>query len=170
MKKPFRKLAEGYQDWIYTYAYYSLQSREEAEDVTQEVLVKLWQHVEEIDPGKLTTWVMRVSRNAVIDAARRRQTKSAVFADGVEIEAVADVTASSGSDAEQAFRSRELRDALETALAAVDEPYRSIIVMREIQGMSYAEIADALEMPLGTIKVYLHRGRKMLREALGGKV
>ena len=54
-----------------------LQSREEAEDVTQGVLVKLWQHVNEVDPGRLNAWVMKVARNAVIDAARRRQTRSA---------------------------------------------------------------------------------------------
>ncbi len=52
------------------------------------------------------------------------------------------------------------------ALGRVPEPYRSIIVMREVQGMSYEEIADALDMPLNTIKVYLHRGRKMLQAQL----
>ena len=68
MKQPFRKLAEEFSDRVYTFAFYSLRSREEAEDVTQEVLVKLWQHAENIDPGKRSAWVMRVARNAVIDA------------------------------------------------------------------------------------------------------
>jgi RNA polymerase sigma factor (sigma-70 family) len=170
MKKPFRKLVDEYRDRVYTFAYYSLQSREEAEDVTQEVLVRLWQYVDEVDPGKLTTWVMRVARNLVIDAARRRQTRYAVFDCGAEPEAIRGETSTAGSDSERALLSRELRDALEESLAAIDEPYRSIIVMREIQGMTYTEIGEALEMPLNTIKVYLHRGRKMLREALRGKV
>ena len=143
---------------------------EEAEDVTQEVLVKLWQHAEELDPGRLNAWVMRVTRNAVIDASRRRRTKSAVFVQGTDVETVADATASRDPDAERTVQSRELRNALEQALAAIDEPYRSIIVMREIQGMTYDEIAQTLEMPLGTVKVYLHRGRRMLRGALRGKV
>jgi len=65
---------------------------------------------------------------------------------------------------------RELNERLEAALATIDEPYRSIIVMREIQEMKYAEIVDAVEMPLNTVKVYLHRGRRMLRDALRGKV
>ena len=73
----------------------------------------------------------------------------------------------SGSHADRGVESRELREALEQALAEIDEPYRSVLVMREIQQMSYNEIVDALEMPLGTVKVYLHRGRRMLREALG---
>ena len=54
MKKPFRKLAEEYRDRVYTFVYYSLRNREEAEDITQEVLVKLWQHSDKIDPEKTT--------------------------------------------------------------------------------------------------------------------
>ena len=60
---------------------------------------------------------------------------------------------------------RELREHLESAVAALDEPYRSIVVMREIQGFAYEEIAEALELPLGTIKAYLHRARRRLRES-----
>jgi RNA polymerase sigma factor (sigma-70 family) len=162
MKRPFRRLAEQYGDRVYTFAYYSLRNREEAEDVTQEVLVKLWQHVDEIDPGKLPAWVMRVARNAVIDAARRQQTKSAVIADGIEIEVMEAVSVSN--------QRGELRDALERALAEIEEPYRTIVVMRDVQGMPYREIALTLEMPLTSIKVYLHRGRRMLREGLRGMV
>jgi RNA polymerase sigma-70 factor (ECF subfamily) len=170
MKKQFRKLAEEYQDRIYTYAWYSLQCREEAEDVTQEVLVKLWQHADEIDPGTLRAWVMRVTRNAVIDASRRRRSRKAVFADGVEVEAVADIAVSGVHGTDRTVVAREIRSALETALALLDEPYRSIVVLREIQGMTYAEVGETLDLPLNTVKVYLHRGRKMLREELRGKV
>jgi RNA polymerase sigma-70 factor (ECF subfamily) len=170
MKKPFRKLAREYQDKVFTYVYYSLQSREEAEDVTQEVLMKLWKHREEVNPDKLNAWVMRVARNAVIDVVRRRQTRGAVIANGVDFEVAEVMVADRAMDTEQGVQSREMRDALESALATVDEPYRSIVVMREIQDMTYNEIVDTLELPLNTVKVYLHRGRKMLREALRGKV
>lgn len=170
MKEPFRKLAEEYRDKVFTFAWYSLHSREEAEDVTQEVLVKLWQHAESVDPDKLTAWVMRVARNAVIDNTRRRKSRGAVFAEGVDFDVVESLVAAQGAGPDRAARSREVRDALQQALARVDEPYRSIVVMREIQEMSYSEIVDSLEMPLNTVKVYLHRGRRMLREALRGKV
>jgi RNA polymerase sigma-70 factor (ECF subfamily) len=170
MKRPFRKLVGQYQDRVFTFVYYSLRNREEAEDVTQEVLMKLWQHREEVDPEKLTAWVMRVARNAVIDATRRQRTRTAVFAEGTDFELVEGLVAAPGADSEQTVHSRETRDALESALAAVEEPYRSVVVMREIQDLSYAEIVDVLDMPLNTVKVYLHRGRRMLREALRGKV
>jgi RNA polymerase sigma-70 factor (ECF subfamily) len=65
-----------------------------------------------------------------------------------------------GDHAERA----ELRGVLQDAVAALDEPYRSIVIMREMQDRSYNEIAESLEMPLGTVKVYLHRARRRLRE------
>jgi RNA polymerase sigma factor (sigma-70 family) len=170
MKKPFRKLVGQYQDRVFTFVYYSLKNREEAEDVTQEVLMKLWQHKDRVDPEKLTGWVMRVARNAVIDVTRRRRTRSAVFAAGADVEVAQGLVAAPGADTEEAVRVRETRQALELALATVEEPYRSIVVMREIQGLKYTEITEALELPLNTVKVYLHRGRRMLREALRGKV
>ncbi len=170
MKKPFRKLAEEYQDRVYTFAYYSLHSREEAEDVTQEVLVKLWKHSESVDPEKLTAWTMRVARNAVIDMTRRRKSRGAVIAEGVDFDVVESLVATGTPGPDMITRSREVRDALQEALSLIDEPYRSIVVMREIQELTYSEIVTALEMPLNTVKVYLHRGRRMLREALRGKV
>jgi RNA polymerase sigma factor (sigma-70 family) len=170
MSDPFRKLAEQYSGRIYTFAYYSLRSCEEAEDVTQEVLIKLWENAGKVDPGRLHTWVMKVARNAVIDAVRRRQARQVVFADAFEIEAAETAVVSGQSRADHALHTAELRDDLEKALAVLEDPYRSIVIMREIQGMTYAEMADALELPLNTLRVYLHRGRKMLRESLKGKV
>lgn len=175
MTKAFRRLAETYRDKVYTFAYYCLRRREDAEDVTQETMVKLWQHQEKVDPQKMTSWVMRVARNAVIDAARRNQVRSSVIAEGVEID-VAEVQcganpnpAAVSSNPEAAVESREFRETLEAALATLEEPYRSIVVMREIQEMTYAEIVDTVQMPLNTVKVYLFRGRRKLRDALRGK-
>ena len=170
MKDPFRRLAEEYRDKVFNFAYYSLHSKEEAEDITQEVLVKLWQHAESVNPEKLTAWVMRVTRNAVIDTTRRHKSRGGVFADGVDFDVAESLVAAGNAGPDTAARSREVRDALQRALSRVEEPYRSIVVMREIQEMSYSEIVDSLEMPLNTVKVYLHRGRRMLREALRGKV
>ena len=139
MKEPFRKLADEYKDKVYTFAYYSLRSREEAEDVTQEVLVKLWQHAESVAPEKLTAWVMRVARNAVIDNTRRRKSRRVVFADGIDFDVVENLVAAGGPGPDLATRSHEARDALQEALTRVEEPYRSIVVMREIQEIRFME-------------------------------
>jgi len=169
MGSTFTKLAEDYRDRVYTFAMYSLRQREEAEDVTQEVLVKLWQRAGQagFDLENVGAWVMRVARNAVIDVIRRRRTRTAVIADEVDFDLATHYTPGP-ADTGNGVESREFREALEAALARMDDPYRSILVMREVQGLQYQEICDALEIPLNTVKVYLHRGRRMLREALKG--
>ncbi len=162
MNRDFRRLADEYGGRVFTFALHSLRSREDAEDVTQELLIRLWNHRDTIDPARTHAWVMRVARNLVIDASRRRRARAVVFADGTDAEAAARVVADAPR-ADAAERD-ELCARLETAVAALDEPYRTVVIMREIQSYSYNEIAEALEMPLGTVKVYLHRARRKLRE------
>jgi RNA polymerase sigma-70 factor (ECF subfamily) len=167
MEKGFRKMAEEYRDRIYTFALYSLRHPEEAEDVTQDVLIKLWRHSGRVDVENRAAWVMRVTRNAVIDAIRRRRSRAAVISDEADYDLAINYSAAE-ADTDKGVASREFREALEGALAGLDDPYRSIVVMREIQELKYSEISEALEIPLNTVKVYLHRGRRMLREALKG--
>ena len=165
MSREFRRLADEHGGRIYTLALYLLGRREDAEDVTQEVLVRLWRHRDRIDPARTRAWVVQVTRNLVIDVSRQRKLRATVFAEGVDAEAAA-VAVSSAARPDRAAINGELRDALEAAITDLDEPYRSILVMREVQDYSYQEIADALEMPLGTVKVYLHRARRRVRETI----
>ena len=165
MARDFRDLAEEYAGRIFTYARYSLRHQEDAEDVTQEVLVRLWKHRDSIEPASTASWVMRVARNMVIDVARRRQSRTAVFAEGADVTEMAGHVASDEA-ADSAAHRAEIREHVEAALAELNEPYRSIVVMREVQGLAYDEIAAAMNMPLGTIKVYLHRARRQLRESM----
>jgi RNA polymerase sigma-70 factor (ECF subfamily) len=165
MSREFRKLADEYAGRIFTFALYSLRRREDAEDVTQEVLIRLWRHRDRIGDERTGAWVMRVTRNLVIDAARRRRSRAAVFAESSGAETSAARVAALERPDDDCERS-ELRGALEEAIGSLDEPYRSIVIMREIQGLAYEEIARGMDMPLGTIKVYLHRARRRLRERL----
>jgi len=163
MNREFQRLAREHGGRIYTFALHALRCHEDAEDVTQEVLIRLWRHRETVDPARMHAWVMRVTRNLVIDCSRRRRMRASVFADGTDIESVAGVVEADAPRADSAERG-ELRGVLEAAVADLEEPYRSIVIMREIQDRSYNEIAEAMEMPLGTVKVYLHRARRRLRE------
>jgi len=165
MSREFRKLADDHGGRIYTLALYLLGRREDAEDVTQEVLVRLWQYRDRIDPARTQAWVAQVTRNLVIDFSRRRRLRTAVFAENADAEA-ASVAVSSEARPDRATLNGELREALECAIARLDEPYRTILVMREIQDFAYNEIAEMLGMPLGTVKVYLHRARRRVRETL----
>lgn len=157
-------MAGEYAGAVFTYARYSLRHTEDAEDVTQEVLVRLWTHRDSIEPERMRAWVMQVARRLVIDVARRRRARAGVFAAAVPGDARVE-SVPAPAPACEAERG-ELREVLERAIAGLDEPYRSIVIMREIQGLSYEEIAEGMNMPLGTIKVYLHRARRRLRDAV----
>ena len=145
-------------------AYYSLANREEAEDVTQEVFLKLWRHRRQVlTSTTLAAWLLRVTRNACIDRARHRKTVASI------LQPVGDhpLPAPSGDpDPERLARSGEMRRHLQQALARLSEPLRSIVILREIEALSYREIADILELPLNTVKAYLHRARRRLRTDL----
>jgi RNA polymerase sigma-70 factor (ECF subfamily) len=165
MSREFRRLADEHGGRIYTLALYLLGRREDAEDVTQEVLVRLWRHRDRIDSARTGAWVARVTRNLAIDLSRQRRLRAAVFVESAEVETMS-VAVSQDARPDRAVIDGELRHTLEGAIGGLDEPYRSIIVMREIQGLAYQEIADALSMPLGTVKVYLHRARRRVRDAV----
>lgn len=158
-------LVREHRDRIFSFASYTLRHREDAEDVTQDVLIRLWHHLETLDAERVGAWLTRVTRNACYDVARKRQVRQAVHTAGdpePQLQIAASHRPGPDTDADHA----DFRRRLERALSELAEPYRSIVVLREIQGRSYNEIADAVDKPLNTVKVYLHRGRKMLREAL----
>jgi RNA polymerase sigma-70 factor (ECF subfamily) len=139
--------------------------REDAEDVTQEVLVRLWRHRDRIDPARTRAWVAQVTRNLVIDVSRQQRLRASVFAEGIDAE-VLSVSTGTASRPDRDVMKGDLRSALEAAVAALDEPYRTILVMRDVQDHSYQEIATVMEMPLGTVKVYLHRARRRVRDRI----
>lgn len=160
----FEQHVRAHQDRLYAFACYLLRDAEEAQDVTQEVLLRFWQHRAELDEERLLGWLLRVARNACIDAVRRRKAyRRVVDADGEHIE----TTANDEPAADAVVEAAQFNDRLAAALDRLAEPYRSIVTLREIQELKYDEISDALGLPLNTVKVYLHRGRRMLREELG---
>jgi RNA polymerase sigma-70 factor, ECF subfamily len=165
MRQQFQELVSMYQDRIYRLARYSVGNREEAQDITQEVLVRLWRNLDRVETAGVWPWLVRVTRNAAIDALRRRGSYRAVVAEDPE-DAAALRHASAGPGPERRVEAADFRRHLEEALRDVAEPYRSIVILREIEQLQYEEIATAMAMPLNTVKVYLHRGRRMLRTKL----
>ncbi len=158
---------ETHKHQVFTFAYRFLGDRAEAEDVTQEVLVRLWKHHSDLDRGRVKAWLIRVTRNACLDVTRKRKRIRAVRDHGGYENAI-DVVASEEPHPESALMLSEVGKQVKAALDDLAEPYKTVVVLREIQGMTYDEVSQALEMPLNTVKVYLHRGRRKLREALRG--
>lgn len=157
MNGSFRHWVAEYQDHAWTLARYLLKDADEAEDVCQEAFLKLWNHCDDIAPDKVKPWLMKVTRNACLDRLRRRRpTEELTGAEAAE---------GAAGPAEDARR-QELGAWLRQAIAALNEPYRSLVVLRDVQQNSYEEVASALELSLAQVKVYLHRARRQLRERL----
>ncbi|MHC4934223.1 MAG: RNA polymerase sigma factor [Planctomycetota bacterium] len=147
---------------VFTLSVYLLGNREEAEDVTQEVLVRLWRRGGEVAPERIGAWLVRVTRNACIDAIRRRKQDTSVDIDGVAATALRE----SAPGPEALSHASQLGRRILRSLEKLSEPGRSVVILREIQGLSYQEISDVLEMPINNVRVTLHRGRRRLREEL----
>jgi len=159
MRAQFQQAIEKNRQRIYAFAHYSLRTPQDAEDVTQEVFIKLWQHWRRIDHDRLGAWLMRVAHNAVIDHVRRNQTVQKWLDDYAGVDEQAEADDPGHERDREAFKEQLMR-----AIAGLDDPFRSIVIMRDIQGMSYAEIETTLEMSESQVKVYLHRARRKLRE------
>jgi RNA polymerase sigma-70 factor (ECF subfamily) len=155
----FRRLCQEHRDRIYTFAFYYMGNREDAEDITQEVLFRLWHHGLRIDDESVAAWLTRVARNACLDALRQRRRYRSVVSTQDPEPVLQRTPAVEAGDV-------DLRRQLEAALTRLETPLREIVIMREIQDLSYREISQSLELPLNTVKVYLHRGRRRLRALL----
>lgn len=148
-------LYQTYQNHIYTLAYKYMANREDAEDIVQEVLLRLWNHRSCIDKEKVGAWIRQVTRNVCLDALRRRKSYPVVATQDSEI-AVQNAPTIEVN----------LPQYLKSALNQLGEPYRTLILLRDIEGLSYKDICRELKMPLNTAKVYLYRGRRRLRTFL----
>lgn len=166
MLTAFEDTAQRYRRRVYSFARYFLSSREEAEDVTQEVLLRLWRHQEGVDEERLGAWLLRVTRNACYDLLRKRRSEAPLAAAASLDDEEAREVESAEPDPLARAEATDFRRRLLEALSDLGEPYKGIVILREVQGLSHREIGEALGMPEVTVRVHLHRGRKKLRERL----
>ncbi len=159
MLAQYQQAITQHRQRVFSFAHYSLRAKEDAEDITQEVFIKLWQHWQKIDHSKLGAWLMRVAHNAVIDHVRKQKNVASQTDDYAEPEEQAAEVLT-----EQQVDDGRFKEELMASIKLLDDPFRSIIIMRDIQGMSYSDIQHTLDMSESQVKVYLHRGRRKLRE------
>ena len=158
----FEEAVSLHKNRVSSFASMMLKDTAEAQDVAQEALVRLWQHRGSVDEPGARSWLMRTAHNLCIDRLRKRRVRSEV-ADG---ETVVDLQSDHNPGPQQRVEASEIGERIEGALAALSGPDRAVIVMREVQGLPYDEIAQALGVPIGTLKARLHRARDRLRTQL----
>ena len=162
----YRYFIQQYKNRVFTYALYMLKNRMDADDVTQEVLIKIWQNIDDVNFLSAGTWIIRTTHNRCIDLLRKR---------GVEIRReVADdelfEETFEGNNRENdpyiKYQLKHMSEKIKEAIQRLPENLKSVFVLYEIQNLKYSEISKALDIPLNSVKVYLLRARKRLQQEL----
>ncbi|MGK2930930.1 MAG: sigma-70 family RNA polymerase sigma factor [Acidimicrobiales bacterium] len=157
----WEEVARDEGDFIYTVAYRLTGNREDAQDLVQEVLVRVQRGLRTYRPGSLRAWLGRITTNAFLDDARRRQRRPQVT-----LPDDPDVVLPSAPSASDDAATAALPDHLQALIAELPEDYRVAVVLSDVAGLPYAEIAEELSVPVGTVRSRIHRGRLALRERL----
>jgi RNA polymerase sigma-70 factor (ECF subfamily) len=159
----WEEIAHSHGRFLYNVAYRLTGDHDDAQDLVQEVLLRVRRGLATFRPGSLEAWLSRITTNAFLDEVRRRARRPSIRL--VEEDEHA-LPASPGAD--EAARAAGLPDDIQAALGALPDEYRVAVVLCDVVGLSYGEIADALDVPVGTVRSRIHRGRAQLREALVG--
>ena len=172
----FRELVRRYERPVFSLLYRMVRDRALAEDLAQETFIKVLNGIKSYRPEfKFSSWIFKIANNAAIDHLRRKSVDTLSLDGSPTARTDEEMTATAlqlGDRAEtplQELEARELGGAIEEAIARLRPEYRACIMLRHIEGHSYEEIAEMLELPLGTVKTYIHRARNELRGYLADR-
>jgi RNA polymerase sigma-70 factor (ECF subfamily) len=156
---------------IYGHILRLVRNTEDARDILQETMVRALTQLHQFDPAhSFAGWLYRIATNKALDFLRRRKIefKTFTYEEDVPIETVADGAA----PGDEIIAERLTWEMVEACMESLDPGYRAVLFMRYKDGLAYKEIAEALEIPMGTVKVMLHRGRnelkRLVRKEVGG--
>jgi RNA polymerase sigma-70 factor (ECF subfamily) len=169
----YRELIRRYERPVFSLVLRMVRDRQLAEDLAQETFIKALNAIASYRPEfKFSSWIFKIANNAAIDHLRRRELDT-LSIDGAphatsaeDIEATALQVGDKSETPLAELEARELGTAIERAIGRLRPEYRSCIMLRHVEGMAYEEIAQLLDLPLGTVKTYIHRARHELRDML----
>jgi RNA polymerase sigma-70 factor (ECF subfamily) len=157
----WEELARSHGRFLYTVAYRLTGNREDAEDLVQEVLLRVRRGLETYQPGSMEGWLSRIATNAFLDDVRRRRRRPEDL-----LPDDPDWVLPPTMGADEALAAEVLSDDVQAALRRLPEDFRAAVVLCDVVGLPYQEISEALGVPVGTVRSRIHRGRALLREAL----
>lgn len=155
------EIVRSYGDRVYRLAYRLAGNQYDAEDITQEVFIRVFRSLDRFEPGSFYGWLHRITTNVFLDMARRRSR--------VRINPIGEETAEMPSEAptpEQALADASLDPDLQAALDDLAPEYRAAVVLCDVGGLTYDEVGAALGIKIGTVRSRIHRGRRNLRLGL----
>ena len=170
----FGSLVRRYQTRVHAHVSRMIGHREDALDLTQEIFLKVFQALPRFNPDyKFSTWLFRIAGNAAIDHLRKRRPRTVPLEipDPERERGVSSTEYSTGDlDPYGLLRNTERGRAIAEAIAELPMEFRELIALRHFAGLSYEEIAEVKQMPLGTVKNKLFRARAVLKERLAGEL
>jgi RNA polymerase sigma-70 factor, ECF subfamily len=169
----YRELIGRYQRPVFSLIYRLVRDREKSEDLSQETFIKVLNALDRYDPSyKFSSWIFKIAHNTSLDHLRKKE-PATLSLDGspnattaTEIEASTIDAVSHEENPEEFTSSRELGGHIEQAVAKLRPEYRTAIILCHVEGRPYEEIAEIMDVPLGTVKTYIHRARGELKEYL----
>jgi RNA polymerase sigma-70 factor (ECF subfamily) len=166
----FEKLIEKYQVVAFNIAYRMVGNKEDAKDIAQEALIKVYKSLKSFKgDSSFSTWLYKIVTNTCIDAIRKLK-KVQTYSLDKEFETENGNFSFQIADnkylPDRLYEVKEKKELVQTALNKIDEKYKSVLVLRDIQGFTYEEISKITQNPIGTIKSRINRGRLLLKEIL----
>lgn len=175
-ERAYRELISRYERPVFSLIYRLVRDREQSEDLAQETFIKVLNAIDRYDATyKFSSWIFKIANNTAIDALRKRSLDTVSLDGSPHARSVAEAAegwtptaVARDENPEQYVERLELGAELEAALASLRPEYRTAIVLWHMEDRPYEEIADIMDIPLGTVKTYIHRARKELRTRLAG--
>lgn len=159
-----------YQQKLYQVCYRMLGNQHEAEDIAQEAFVRAYTNLHTFDLNrKFSTWLYRIATNLCIDRIRKKKPDYYLDAQVAGTDGLDMYSQISSSDRlpEEEVERMELQERIQYEISQLPDKYRTVIVLKYIEELPLQEISEILDMPLGTVKTRIHRGREALRKQLG---
>ncbi len=169
----FEELIETYQNKVFNIAYSMLNNYEDANDVAQEVFIRVYKSIKNFKgESSFSTWLYRITTNVCLDELRKRKNKNVVsidedipFDDGEVTRQIVD----DGPTPDIIAEKKEVREIVNEAIGQLSEEHKTVIILRELQGLSYEEISKIINCPRGTVKSRINRARSALKNILKSK-
>ena len=160
----FERIIQIHQDRIYNLCRYLLGNHQDAEDAAQDVFIKAYRKLKDFRPeSSLYTWLYRIGVNTCLDHKRKSRPEP------LKDESLAEGLLSAEPSPERSYQSKEIGRAIQAALTQLPKNSRAVIVLKEIDGLSYEEMAEVLQTSIGTVKSRISRAREELRRLLPKK-
>lgn len=157
----WEEVARTYGRFLYTVAYRLTGNEDDARDLVQETLLRVRTGLRTYQPGSMEGWLSRITTNVFLDEMRRRKRRPLDLLPDDPERAIPPASA-----ADEALAAETISTDVQAAITRLPEEFRVAVVLSDVVGLSYAEIGEALGVPLGTVRSRIHRGRSLLRTAL----